>query len=127
MNKNLKKFIKKIIYNKYYYRIQRLKMKNICCIEEKTNIVFLVQRTEIFTSVMSVYYQMTKKNNVKVILVALPRYDHTADENKMKYETIMGNLEFCKKLPGKHESISSFDFKKEKFIDLKELNAKYIF
>ena len=61
MNKNLKKFIKKIIYNKYYYRIQRLKMKNICCIEEKTNIVFLVQRTEIFTSVMSVYYQMTKK------------------------------------------------------------------
>ena len=99
MNKNLKKFIKKIIYNKYYYRIQRLKMKNICCIEEKTNIVFLVQRTEIFTSVMSVYYQMTKKNNVKVILVALPRYDHTADENKMKYETIMGNLEFCKKKP----------------------------
>lgn len=123
----IKKLIKKIVYSKYYYEIQRRRLKTEFEEEIPYNIVFLVQRAEIFTSVMTVYEEMTKNEKCNIILVALPRYDHTAKDNKFLMESIEYNLNFCKSLPGKHLSISSYDTEMGKFINLEELSPRYVF
>lgn len=123
----IKKIIKKMIFNKYYYRINRFNLCKSPIKRNQKNVIFLIQRSEIFTSIFSIYRAMVDREDINVILIALPRYDHTYSFEKMRIETLDKNIEFCKNIPGDHKTISAYNTIEKKYIDLSEFNADYIF
>ena len=91
---------------------------------EKMRIVFIVQRTEVFNSVRSVFEAAVANDECEVYLLPLPRYSN--EYNGLFWDTYASVVEFCYQLYG-GKVIDTYDFKTETYYDLTELMPDYIF
>lgn len=91
---------------------------------EKMRIVFIVQRTEVFNSVRTVFEAAVANDECEVYLLPLPR---CANEYKeLLWDTYASVVEFCHQLCG-GKVIDTYDFETETYYDLTELLPDYIF
>lgn len=93
-------------------------------INSKIRIVFIVQRTEVFNSVRSIFEAAIKDGECEVYLLPLPRCS-----NDLKgffwntYETV---INYCKQLNG-GIVINTYNFESKQYFDLTDINPDYIF
>lgn len=91
---------------------------------DKMRIVFIVQRTEIFNSVRTVFEAAVDNDECEVYLLPLPR---CANEHKeFLWDTYARVVEFCHQLCG-GTVIDTYNFETEKYFNLTELLPDYIF
>lgn len=91
---------------------------------EKMRIVFIVQRTEVFNSVRTVFEAAVANDECEVYLLPIPR---CANEYKeLLWDTYASVVEFCQQLCG-GKVIDTYDFETETYYDLTELMPDYIF
>ena len=91
---------------------------------EKMRIVFIVQRTEVFNSVRTVFEAAVANDECEVYLLPLPR---CANEYKeLLWDTYASVVEFCHQLYG-GTVIDTYNFKTETYYDLTKLMPDYIF
>lgn len=91
---------------------------------EKMRVVFIVQRTEVFNSVRTVFEAAVAKDECEVYLLPLPRCLNEC--NELLWDTYASVVEFCQKLCG-GKVINTYDFETETYYDLTELMPDYIF
>lgn len=91
---------------------------------EKMRIVFIVQRTEVFNSVRSVFEAAVANAECEVYLLPFPRYSN--EYNELLWDTYASVVEFCHQLHG-GKVIDTYDFEAETYYDLTELMPDYIF
>ena len=128
--------LKDVFKKKWFYAIGACRLLKNALRKEKrktidnTNIscLFVVQRTECFTSFASLYYEMSKDDRFKISLLVLPRYIQFPDGKEVfDFASISKNLFFCENLTGRHKIIASYDFEKGEFISLKDQKFDYVF
>lgn len=91
---------------------------------EKMRIVFIVQRTEVFNSVRTIFEAAVADDDCEIYLLPLPR---CANEYKeLFWDTYASVVEFCYQLHG-GTVIDTYDFETETYYDLTELMPNYIF
>lgn len=91
---------------------------------EKMRIVFIIQRTEVFNSVRTVFDAAVANDECEIYLLPLPR---CANEGKeLFWDTYASVVEFCHHLHG-GIVIDTYNFKTETYYDLTELMPDYIF
>ena len=91
---------------------------------EKMRIVFIVQRTEVFNSVRTIYEVAVANDDCEVYLLPLPRCANECKE--LLWDTYASVVEFCHQLYG-GTVIDTYDFKTETYYDLTKLMPDYIF
>ena len=100
------------------------KHKNRIHKNTKMRIVFIVQRTEVFNSVRTVFEAAAASNDCEVYLLPLPR---CANERKeLFWDTYESVVEFCRQLHG-GTVIDTYNFETSKYFDLTEIMPDYIF
>lgn len=105
------------------YMIERKRIVRTCH-NEKMRIVFIVQRTEVFNSVRTVFEAAVANDECEVYLLPIPR---CANEYKeLLWDTYASVVEFCQQLCG-GKVIDTYDFETETYYDLTELMPDYIF
>lgn len=105
------------------YFIKRNRIVKTHC-NEKMRIVFIVQRTEVFNSVRTIFEGAVANDECEVYLLPLPR---CANEYKeLFWDTYASVVEFCHQLHG-GTVIDTYDFKTGKYYDLTQLMPDYIF
>jgi hypothetical protein len=87
-------------------------------------IVFIVQRTEVFNSVRTVFEAAVKNDRCEAYLLPLPRCRN--DSRELRWETYDSVVDFCREL-GAGIVIESYDRKMNKFNDLGQLKPDYVF
>ena len=110
-------FCKNIYYA--YNFIFKTKKENIKS-EKKINIVFLVERTNIWSSVASIYNAAEKNPMVNVFLLALPpcrNMELDLDDNSV--------YEHCLKI--NPNAVKVYDNNSKEYFDIKKLDPDYIF
>lgn len=111
--------------NSIYYAVKR-KRKSLPAINKNNiKVCFIVQRTEIFTSVQSVFETMCSDNRFSVSILVLPRYDHA--KKKVDISTIEKNIVFCKNLDEKITVINPYDAQTKSFEDISGYGFDFIF
>ena len=105
------------------YLIGRKRIVRTCC-NEKMRIVFIVQRTEVFNSVRSVFEAAVANDECEVYLLPLPRC--AIEHKELLWDTYASVVEFCHQLCG-GTVIDTYDFETETYYDLTELMPDYIF
>lgn len=111
--------------NSIYYAVKR-KRKSLPPINKKNiKVCFIVQRTEIFTSVQSVFETMCSDNRFSVSILVLPRYDHA--KKKVDISTIEKNIDFCKNLDEKITVINPYNTQTKSFEGISGYNFDFIF
>ena len=91
---------------------------------EKIRIVFIVQRTEVFNSVRTIFEAAVANDDCEVYLLPLPR---CANEDKeLFWDTYVSVIDFCNQLYG-GKVIDTYDFETETYYDLTKLMPDYIF
>ena len=90
----------------------------------KMRIVFIVQRTEVFNSVRSVFEAAVADDECEVYLLPLPRYSQECEE--LAWDTYASVVEFCHQLSG-GTVIDTYDFETKTYYHLTELMPDYIF
>lgn len=111
--------------NSIYYAVKR-KRKSLPPINKNNiKVCFIVQRTEIFTSVQSVFETMCSDNRFSVSILVLPRYDHA--KKKVDISTIEKNIDFCKKLDEKITVINPYNTQTKSFEGISGYNFDFIF
>lgn len=114
---DIKYAIKIRYFYSYIYQKYEKKTKN-----RKIRIVFIVQRTEVFSSVASIFNEAKKNKDIDEYLFALPpnrKNGRSLDLNSTKV------IDFCKKITNK--VINSYDDQTNTYYDLEKLNPDYIF
>lgn len=91
---------------------------------EKMRIVFIVQRTEVFNSVRTVFEAAVANDECEVYLLPLPRC--AIEYKELFWDTYASVVEFCQQLCG-GKMIDTYDFETETYYDLTELMPDYIF
>ena len=91
---------------------------------EKMRIVFIVQRTEVFNSVRSIFEEAVANEECEVYLLPLPRCANESEE--LIWDTYASVVEFCHQLYDA-KVIDTYDFETEKYYDLTEIMPDYIF
>lgn len=91
---------------------------------EKMRIVFIVQRTEVFNSVRTVFEEAVKNDECEVYLLPLPRCSN--DHKKFFWDTYTSVVEFCHQLYG-GTVIDTYNFETGKYFDLTKIMPDYIF
>lgn len=91
---------------------------------EKMRIVFIVQRTEVFNSVRTIFEAAVANDDCEVYLLPLPRCSN--EYNELIWDTYASVVEFCHQLCG-GKVIDTYDFETETYYDLTELLPDYIF
>ena len=105
--------LKSELRNCIYYLYAR-KKKNASEINgSDIKVCFILQRTEIFTSVQSIFEAMCADNRFSVSVLVLPRYNHAKKE--VNIDTIQKNLEFCQSLNSKAVIINPYDAEQKSF------------
>ena len=111
--------------NSIYYAVKR-KRKSLSPINKSNiKVCFIVQRTEIFTSVQSVFETMCEDDRFSVSILVLPRYDHA--KKKVDISTIEKNIDFCKNLDAKITVINPYNAQTKSFEDISGYNFDFIF
>lgn len=91
---------------------------------EKMRVVFIVQRTEVFNSVRTVFEEAVSNDECDVYLLPLPRC--TEGNNELIWDTYASVVEFCYQLNcGK--VIDTYDFDTKVYYDLTNIMPDYIF
>lgn len=91
---------------------------------DKMRIMFIIQRTEVFNSVRTVFEAAVVNDECEVFLLPLPR---CANEGKELYwDTYASVVEFCHQLHG-GTVIDTYNFETKVYYDLTELMPDYIF
>lgn len=90
----------------------------------KMRIVFIVQRTEVFNSVRTVFEAAVADDACEVYLLPLPRYSQECEE--LAWDTYASVVEFCHQLSG-GTVIDTYDFETKTYYHLTELMPDYIF
>lgn len=85
-------------------------------------IVFIVERTEVFSSVQSIVEAAVRKSGCTVYLLPVPRCKF----ERYDLNTLADNEEFCRKIKGV-TVINTYDRESQQFFDLKKINPSYIF
>ena len=91
---------------------------------EKMRIVFIVQRTEVFNSVRTVFEASVANDECEVYLLPLPRC--AIEYKELFWDTYASVVDFCHQLCG-GKVIDTYDFETETYYDLTELMPDYIF
>ena len=89
---------------------------------EKCRIVFIVEKTEVFSSVQSIVEAAVKNPNCIVYLLPVPRCKFA----KYDINTLSDNETFCKRIKGVNV-INTYDRVTGQFFDLKEIRPHFIF
>lgn len=111
--------------NSIYYAVKR-KRKSLPPINKNNiKVCFIVQRTEIFTAVQSVFETMCSDNRFSVSILVLPRYDHA--KKKVDISTIEKNIDFCKNLDEKITVINPYNTQTKSFEGISGYNFDFIF
>lgn len=111
--------------NSIYYAVKR-KRKSLPPINKNNiKVCFIVQRTEIFTSVQSVFETMCSDIRFSVSILVLPRYDHA--KKKVDISTIEKNIDFCKNLDEKITVINPYNTQTKSFEGISGYNFDFIF
>lgn len=105
------------------YQLKK-QQKNITHHNAKMRIVFIVQRTEVFNSVRTVFEAAIADNNCEVYLLPLPRCSN--DLKGLFWNTYETVVDFCRRLNG-GTVLDTYDFTTEQYFDLSEINPNYIF
>lgn len=117
--------LKSELRNCIYYLYAR-KKKNASEINgSDIKVCFILQRTEIFTSVQSIFEAMCADNRFSVSVLVLPRYNHAKKE--VNIDTIQKNLEFCQSLNSKAVIINPYDAEQKSFQGISHYDFDYIF
>ena len=95
-----------------------LDMKNI-------KVCFILQRTEIFTSVQSIFNAMCLDGRFSVSVLVLPRYDHA--RRKLDIDTIKRNIDFCENLNAEITIINPYNERSKSFDDINKYDFDFIF
>lgn len=111
--------------NCIYYFVKRKSNTIPTVNDSNVRVCFILQRTEIFTSVQSIFEAMCADARFSVSILVLPRYDHA--KRKVDVSTIKKNVEFCENLNEKITIINSFDENTNSFIDIHKFNFDFIF
>ena len=82
--------------NCIYYFVKRKSNTIPTVNDSNVRVCFILQRTEIFTSVQSIFEAMCADARFSVSILVLPRYDHA--KRKVDVSTIKKNVEFCENL-----------------------------
>lgn len=91
---------------------------------DKMRIVFIIQRTEVFNSVRTIFEASVANDECEVYLLPLPR---CANEYKeLFWDTYASVVEFCYQLCG-GKVIDTYDFETQRYYDLTKLMPDYIF
>ncbi|MBE6643072.1 MAG: hypothetical protein E7615_05415 [Ruminococcaceae bacterium] len=93
---------------------------------DKIKILFIVQRTEVFTSVRTVFEEAIKDERCEVYILPLPKCINTERGQELLPDTLDEVIDFCAGLKGA-ELIDSYDKDTKRFYDLNELKPDYIF
>lgn len=93
-------------------------------LNEKMRIVFIVQRTEVFNSVRTVFEAAVSCDECEVYLLPLPRCSNETEE--LIWDTYTSVVEFCHQLNG-GKVIKTYDFDTKTYYDLTKLMPDYIF
>lgn len=117
--------LKTDLQNCVYYLAKRNK-KNLPALDmENIKVCFILQRTEIFTSVQSIFNAMCLDGRFSVSVLVLPRYDHA--KRKVDINTIKRNVEFCENLNAKITIINPYDEKSGSFDDISKYDFDFVF
>lgn len=117
--------LKSELRNCIYYLYAR-KRKNASEINgSDIKVCFILQRTEIFTSVQSIFEAMCADHRFSVSVLVLPRYNHAKKE--VNIDTIQKNLEFCQSLNSKAVIINPYDAEQKSFQGISHYDFDYIF
>ena len=105
------------------YLTERNRIVRTHC-NEKMRIVFIVQRTEVFNSVRTVFEAAVSNDECEVYLLPLPRC--ATEYKELFWDTYASVVEFCYHLHG-GTVLDTYDFETETYYDLTELMPDYIF
>lgn len=105
------------------YLTKRKRIVRVHC-NEKMRILFIVQRTEIFNSVRTIFDAAVANDECEVYLLPLPRC--ATEYKELFWDTYASVVDFCYQLHG-GTVIDTYDFVTEKYYDLTELMPDYIF
>ena len=90
----------------------------------KMRIVFIVQRTEVFSSVRTIFETAVASDDCEAYLLPLPRCAN--EQKELFWDTYESVVEFCRQLHG-GIVIDTYDFEKKEYFDLTEIMPDYIF
>lgn len=105
------------------YLTERKRIVRVHC-NEKMRIVFIVQRTEVFNSVRTIFEAAVANDDCEVYLLPLPRCVNECKE--LLWDTYASVVEFCHQLYG-GKVIDTYDFETKSYYDLTKLMPDYIF
>lgn len=108
-----------VSYSSNKYRKKNPKSKN-----DKMRIVFIVQRTEVFNSVRSIFDAAVEDPRCEVFLLPIPRCANRRFE--LLWDTYPAIVDFCKELNA-GTIIETYDFERKEYFDLNKINPDYIF
>lgn len=108
-----------------YYHFKRKKKRLSPLSNQSIKVCFIVQRTEIFTSVQSVFETVCLDKRFSVSILVLPRYDHA--KKKVDISTIEKNIDFCKNLDANITVINSYNAQTKSFEDISGYGFDFIF
>lgn len=111
--------------NSLYYALKRSNKKLPKINGKKIRICFVLQRTEIFTSVQSIFDAMCSDDRFSVSILILPRFDHAKKE--VDISTIGQNIEFAERLNTKATVINPYNTQQRKFEDISKYQFDYLF
>ena len=111
----------------YSFLLSHLNMIKTYKKREKNNkirLIFIVQRTEVFTSVKTICEAAYDNPNFEVIFLPIPRWSiDTLQLNMESYESV---YRFCRDL-NLGTVVDSYDNVTKEFVDISSLNPDYIF
>lgn len=111
---DIRNVIKMVIYRSRFHYSHPMK-------NERMTVVFLVNRTNIFNSVKSIYLSMKNDSTINTYLIALP--DRSSDKLSKDTKRV---LSYCMQL-SKEQVIDSWDNDNQCFFDVKQLNPDFVF
>lgn len=111
-----------VLIAKKHREIQK-NWKNRPIKNDKMRIVFIVQRTEVFNSVRTVFEAAAASGQCEVYLLPIPR---NALGSGLEWDTYAAVIDFCKNL-GSGTVLDAYDPEKKQFRDLRTIHPDYIF
>lgn len=91
---------------------------------EKMRIVFIVQRTEVFNSVRTIFEAAVANEQCEVYLLPIPRC--RPKKSGPEFKTSSAVLDFCRALNG-GTIINTYDPETQMYFDLAQINPDYVF
>lgn len=106
------------------YKLSRYRKNHPKQNNDKMRIVFIVQRTEVFNSVRTIFSAAGEDPRCEVFLLPLPQCTNRHFE--LLWDTYSKAVDFCKELNG-GTVLETYNFKTKEYFDLEKLNPDYIF